>query len=1010
MKTKLIIPAMFLALAVASINTNHSYEVRAITEDENFVVSVGDSINVENRTLIHNGESKVVSGQIIFPDGSSKSGRSFIVSMPGVYQVVYSAYFGFEEERETITYSCYRKSSDFFTSSNSNNLPTIGEYSFNTKTASVKGAVLNLNTQTTFTYVDAIDFNTFDFNTPFIEFMVDTTKQGESDLECFIVRLTDINDSSNFVDLNITDSGPIDDDGKGCYILAGASNQFKTGYEMYGSRYILHTNSFGCNVGSSFRALPANNPVKPAKLFFNYSEKALYAQPIMNTNNNKDIITDLDSEDIYGSSIWKGFSEGKAYVSITAKSVISDTAKLVVSRIGNIDLSQMVFEDHSGPTIELDFKGQDASNLPKATVGRPYDIFAAEIIDNYDKNLPYSVSVAFNDLNTGKKRDVSIVNNTFTPKEVGTYTITYTAKDFSNNTSTRTVNVVAVNDSQSMSISLDSVVPTGSVYSAFVLPSINDVHIEGGSGKPQVERRIINARNEVIEITGDTFIPTEVGVYNVFYTATDYIGNIATAKLTLNVLDTDGPIFIGDVVLPRVLIKGHSYTLPSYQGFETISGSPHYLDSSIYVNDEPLTDGKFVASDICNVSYKVTGQTGSKQHNVTIPVIDSNDATDQAAYFYGNFEAVENEFDVSLSTSTDASAVFASVLAYDRPCVSFVRDPSLNNYQQLSFKFSQADNPSLSLTFKVRFAEDLAYISFGNSTKEYPLGYETREGRDVYSLYFDNSGSFLTDINYKNIAKIYYDDLGNPFTGFTSGLYLDISLSGVTGASKVSILTISNQDLGHRGFYLDTSSPIMMFNGKFINEQNYGEVAYVPTVTLFDVLSEATASLTVKAPDGSFKLKNVDPTEQQAFTLDAFGSYILTFSATDTAGNFVSYPRKITVFDTVAPTLDVNSKLKDSYKINSEITIPSYKVSDNLGQYTVDVFLLLPNDEERLLLRDINGQVTSYLIADNPLYNSSFKVNSNTFRAEQYGTYRLRYVAYDDAFNKTVKDITFIVK
>ena len=359
MKTKILVPAIFLALAVASINTNHSsLQVKAITEDENFIVNVGDSINVEDRVLIHNEERKTVPGQIIFPDGSTKRGRSFIVSMPGIYQVVYSAYFGFVEEKETITYSCYRKSSDFFTSSNSNNRPSMGEYSFNNKFATVQGAVLNLDTQTTFTYVDAIDFTSFDSNTPFIEYMVDTSKQGESDLETFVVRLTDINDASNFVDINITDSGPIDDDGQGSYILAGAYNQFKTGYEFFGGKYVLHVGSFGCNVGSSFRALPTNNPVKPTKLYFDYSEKRLYARPIMGSVSNKDIITDLDSEDIYGSSIWGGFSEGKAYLSITAKSVISAPAKLVVSRVGNIDLSQMVFEDHAAPAIELDYNGQ----------------------------------------------------------------------------------------------------------------------------------------------------------------------------------------------------------------------------------------------------------------------------------------------------------------------------------------------------------------------------------------------------------------------------------------------------------------------------------------------------------------------------------------------------------------------------------------------------------------------------------------------------------------------------
>lgn len=1010
MKTKLFIPAMFLALAVTSLNPSPITQVRAITENENHIVNVGDSINVEQRTLIHGSESKVVSGQIIFPDGNSKSGKSFIITTPGVYQVIYRAYFGFEEECETITYSCYRKSSDFFVSSNKNNLPSAGEYSFNNKVSSVKGAILNLDTQTTFTYVDEIDFNTFDPNTPFIEYMVDTAKQGESDLETLVIRLTDINDSSNYVEITATDSGPIDNDGQGSYILAGASNQFKTGYEFYGGKYVLHVNSFGCSVGSSFRALPTNNPAKPTKLYFDYAEKKLYASPIMWTTDLKDLITDLDSEDIYGSSIWKGFSEDKAILSITAKGVINSSAKVVLPHVGYIDLSQMVFEDHDAPTIDIKYDGQSSSNLPKATVNRPYKIFDADIKDNHDKNLSYSVGVTYNDVEAGKKKDISIINNSFTPKKAGTYIVTYTARDYSNNVATKIVTVVAVNESQSMTVSLEQNVMTDVVYSEFHLPSINEVQINGGSGKPQIIRRIINAKDEEITISGDTFIPTEVGTYNVFYTAIDYIGNVATTKITINALDTTKPIFIGDLILPRVLIKGHTYTLPSYQGFETINGESKYLTSTVYVNGEPLNDGKFIASDTCSISYKATGQTGNGQYDTNIPVIDGDDCKNQAAYFYGDFTAVENEFDVSLSTNNDASSVFASVLAYDRPCVSFAKDPSLNNYQNLLFKFSQANNPLISLTFKVRFDGDLAYITIGNNAKEYSLGYEMREGRNVYSIFFDNANCFLTDINYKNIAKANYDDLNNPFFGFTGGVYLDISLTGVTGESKINILTISNQNFGHHGFYLDSSNPIIIFNDNFVNEQQYNDIAYIPTVSVFDVLGDTSATLTVRAPDGSFKLKNVNPMEPQSFLLDSFGSYILTFGAEDSSGNIVSYPRKITVFDNIAPSLTVNNNLKNNYKINAKITIPSYSISDNLGQYTVDVLLLLPNDEERLLLRDINGEVTSYLTTNSPLYNSSFKVNDKTFRAEQYGTYKLRYVAYDNAFNKVIYEITFIVK
>jgi hypothetical protein len=70
----------------------------------------------------------------------------------------------------------------------------------------------------------------------------------------------------------------------------------------------------------------------------------------------------------------------------------------------------------------------------------------------------------------------------------------------------------------------------------------------------------------------------------------------------------------------------------------------------------------------------------------------------------------------------------------------------------------------------------------------------------------------------------------------------------------------------------------------------------------------------------------------------------------------------------------------------------------------------MPDNQQRLLLTDKNGTVTSYLEADSMVYNSSFKVNSTTFKAEQYGKYTMRFVAYDSDFNKSAKELSFEVK
>ena len=362
MKIKsLLFPISLLGLLVAPLSLSSKNEARALLGEENNVVSVGDIIEVESRSLVYNGQTKVSGGQIVFPDGTSKSGKNFTISMPGVYKVIYSALFGTHEVSETVYYNCYRRSSDFFLSSNKKNQPVNGEYSFNTKTSNVKGARLTLDSTTTFTYDGIIDFTTYNPNQSFVEILVDTSKQGESDLGAYIVRLTDINDELNYVDIQVTDSGPLDDDGQGCYILSGANGQFKVGFE--GSTKWI--NAFGANVGSSFRGLPSSNPAKPAKLYFNYAEKALYVSPKVWSANDKILITDLDSAEIYKSTVWGGFSEGKAKLSIFASSLINPSATIVVSSVAGIDLSQYVFKDEVAPEIEIDYGNQSPYKQPK---------------------------------------------------------------------------------------------------------------------------------------------------------------------------------------------------------------------------------------------------------------------------------------------------------------------------------------------------------------------------------------------------------------------------------------------------------------------------------------------------------------------------------------------------------------------------------------------------------------------------------------------------------------------
>lgn len=1011
-KKWILFPVLFF-LPACSTAQSLIKRIQVLSQNETIDnLKIGDKIVLEPKTLTYEDQSKVVKGQIILPDGTSKAGDSFIIEMPGIYTVNYRAFFGTHEVSVSQFYHCHRTSGNFFLSSNKDNPAQTGEYSHPIKSETIQGAKLLLDTKTVFTYDGEIDFSSFSFEESFLDFVIDTSKQSTSDIETFTVRLTDTENSNNYVDITVTDSGPVDDDGKGCYLLAGSNNQFKTGFEN-GRNGTMHTSKYGANVGVSFRDLP-DKGARLAHLYFDYVNKALYASPMMNSDI-KDIITDLDDKDIYGSGIWEGFTNGKATLSIFANSLLSSSATLIVSKVAGQDLRPLDFVDVDAPTINIDFNGQSSINVPMASVNKPYRIYDAIISDNYDRHLSYSTYVTYFDQTNNKKKDISVIDGYFTPKQEGKYTITYVAKDHSNNYVEKTVEVNAINDPQSMVINYDVDTIDVDLYSKANLPSINEIKgkISGGSGKPSVTRSVFDSENNPIEIEGDSLIPDKIGQYKVYYQATDYINNVLTYLLKINVNNPGHPVFIEEFSLPRVLIKGHTYTLPSYQGAEVVNDKTVYIESKIYVNDVLLEGNSFVASNECEIKYQLTGQTGEKIEKETIAVINCGNPINLANYFYGGFDATVNKNDVTLSkNSGDASALFASILPYDNPYVKFAINRDEIHFDELVIKFSDYLNQHNSVSFHLKFKNGQTYLSIGNSTNEFLFSSVMENANESFAIDLYNSTRVLRDVLHKEVEIIKYNDQGEPFTGFSGGVYLDISMNGIKQQSSVKILTISNQILGDIGMnkYVDFASPVIIFNKTFINEQTYGEDSYVPSVEVFDVLSDASAKVTVKAPDGTFILRDKNALEDHSFILNQFGSYLVTYRGVDEEGNAVSYPRMITVYDFVAPELTITGKLKATYSLNASISIPSYQVKDNLNDYTLDIFLTMPDNQERLLLVDRNGEITSYLEKDNAIYNSSFKVNSTTFRAEQRGHYILRFVAYDSDFNKVEKELHFDVK
>lgn len=440
---------------------------------------------------------------------------------------------------------------------------------------------------------------------------------------------------------------------------------------------------------------------------------------------------------------------------------------------------------------------------------------------------------------------------------------------------------------------------------------------------------------------------------------------------------------VNTISLPAALIKGHSYDL-------------QIADAKLSVNGESC-EAAFVADGTQAVIAYTDGE-GSAIASYTLPVIDTQNSTDHCAYFYdpsGAVSKAENENNIALSFSKDSSVSFLTKQNPQDLAMYFAGVEGKTNYDTVSFTLTDATNATVSLTFTVDTAAKT--VCFGNQKAE------LEELYDVVQLRYKDASQKLMLGNDKTLFVCEKNDSGEAFEGFAGGVYLTIGFNGVKGASTMYMNRVGNHPLGHKNSTSpDMTEPTMVFTSAVSSTMYMDDVFTIPAYAVYDVLSPiAESSVTVEAPDGTVYTED--------FTISQYGKYKLTSVAKDACGNQAKSVKMIFVNDDVVPELTVSAMESTTYKVGDSVKIPGYTASDNLGDYNVDVILFLPNAEIRLLTHDDTGEIT-YCLTDSSLYSASFIGDNSSFKAEQAGEYTIRYVAYDDQYNRVVQELSFNVQ
>ena len=826
-----------------------------------------------------------------------------------------------------------------------------------------------------FTYNEILDLSTASKDTQLLNMQFDPTQVGVANATNVKIRFTDVYDADNYITICLNSF--TDDWASGhIYMTAGAADQPQIGIEN-GKPHVNDIYGYGAAVDYSMVGMPKNPEDAYLTLYFDYGEKAIYADRETYTRT-KQLVVDLDDPDLYGTNLWEGFTTGQVKMTVFASNYQSATCDFTITTInGN---SQFRETDQSAPIISVN-TGYAQDAIPAALVGKPYPIFPATAIDGCDGNVDVS-SVVYYDEGDGRMTKLSVEDGKFTPAKAGVYVIEYVAKDLSGNTSTANVNVNAIVGDGLQVTLRDAVSETQTGVPVQVISGIDCVAASGHVSYTITAKNADAGDQVEIDPQTHSFTPMADGDWEITVTVRDYICTVVKT-FTVNVQPTSQPQVYDTVAIPDYFILGATYQLPTLYGYDFSSGTGVLTAMDVYVtengsSEKAVANGSYVPANegAVTVTYRLTvdGKTCEKSYTAT--VVKTKTVL--------NTENLSKYFVDPTGAATASSA--SSKITY-----SFKKDTKLNfvnfvQVKQLSFGFQVGsqkayDRISVYLTDIVSGKQvKLSYIKTADGA-----AFAINDGAAVtlsaafdaaMSLAFSNDTAIVTPESGKELkVKSFLD--GSQFTGFTDSVArFTVELSGVTGSSQFAVQNLNGQKLSSAT--RDSVAPQFFANAVSGNIEK-GETLELKGAFVYDVLNPiATVTLKVTDPDGNAVTDQngvvlngtQDATKDAPVLMEKLGTYTILYTAADGKKNTGRHIYTITVTDGEGPTISLLEHT-ETVQTGDTVTLAGTQVQDNLTA---------------------NCTVVSYVFDPEGV---KIPVTGGTFQATQSGVYTVRYMAFD---------------
>ena len=882
-----------------------------------------------------------VSLAVYYPDGRSVSSSCIKADVYGTYLVKYTVqtadgyysfnrYFNVERTSESLWVNV--KGTEI-----AGNVAS-PEYS----AAELNGVMIKASRENaTVNFANPIDISDNKKTDNLIEFFISPEINTIAEFTGLKITLTDINDENNYFAITF------EKDNYGDLYVIRPSVQTNKSKNSFNYGLLGQQQSIRGSYSGMFTRLGTVYPANTVSLHFDYQTLTLYSSLENTSSNIYRKIAKLDDTELVGKgNEWRGFSSGKAYLSVTFTKVNSAKAHLMVLDVDGQSMSGAKVKDITPPSIDVDYRGNEENALPKGLVGKDYPIFKATATDLIEGACNAPQIKIYQLVDGVKNRVYEHDYETFTPEKTGQYLIEYTASDGNGNVAVKSVAIEVVSELDELSFDFDGIAEEVYIGSYVAVP---EGKASGGSGTISVTKKVYFGQDEVEFIDGEFFVE-KIGEYTVKVTLQDYLGVQQNFEKKVTVLDNDKPVFVKTTV-PKAVMTGREIFLKGFSAYEYNDNVRQDVSVTVTVNGKVVGESGYYVFETVGeytVEYRAESNKGTNVDTYTVYALT---AEEDKAMYLSNYFLAENLSvsggDTNLvftATANEAKINFARSVSAVEFLLSFNVLKDNNALGGVRVTLVDSVNPDEVLAIEVLKGEENATtstVNINDGTSKEIVGSFFGTTVNPFTIKYDNESFEICDYQ-DNVLTVLDKVNGKAWKGFSSEkVFVEIEFIDCVAGSAISISDLNNQTFS-KNTKKDRIAP-QIFYQAIDKVMNFGDTLNIKSAKAFDVLGEVVSfTLTVTSPSGNVILDAVDARKTYSITFSEFGEYYLRYKAEDDSGRNVTRSVPINIKNKQVPTITLNGSVQEGAGVGKAFKLPSATLegSDSVRLY---VTVIAPN-------------------------------------------------------------------